>query len=244
MTEYFTAAFPTLFLYRRGGHMPASDERSIPVSLEAWANWSLGHHSRRFMASRWMYPIYYLLTIKQICSPSNFYVFIIWCDLTSTGRAWQLPPKRGDYEAVQGVISSLTHKQLAAAAQSLHVSQTTSDPATSDPAIATLRRSIQAIRVPNSLAQKTEYWYYCPTLPALVCNLLLSWLRAPGRKTWLIYNVGYIMFRKNIDGSNASIYTEESGILDLKCSSRKEKKNFLTNMLEDAEETDARKICL
>jgi hypothetical protein len=33
--EYFTTAFPTLFPYGRGGHMPASDERSIPVSLEA-----------------------------------------------------------------------------------------------------------------------------------------------------------------------------------------------------------------
>jgi hypothetical protein len=39
-TEYFTDAFPTLFLYGRGGHMPTSDERSIPVSLEAWARWS------------------------------------------------------------------------------------------------------------------------------------------------------------------------------------------------------------
>ena len=61
--------------------------------------------------------------------------------------------KRGDYEAVQEAISSLTHEQLLAAAQSLRVSQTTSDPA-----IAILRRSIQAVaaRVPNSFAQKAD----------------------------------------------------------------------------------------
>ena len=35
--EYFTGAFPTLFPYGRGGHLPQSNERSIPVSLEAWA---------------------------------------------------------------------------------------------------------------------------------------------------------------------------------------------------------------
>jgi hypothetical protein len=45
--EYFTGAFPTLFPYGKGGHLPASNERSIPVSLEAWAKWLLSHHSRR-----------------------------------------------------------------------------------------------------------------------------------------------------------------------------------------------------
>jgi hypothetical protein len=45
--EYFTGAFPTLFPYGRGGHLPASHERSIAVSLEAWAKWLLNHHSRR-----------------------------------------------------------------------------------------------------------------------------------------------------------------------------------------------------
>lgn len=61
--------------------------------------------------------------------------------------------KRGDYEAVQEVISSLTYERLVAAARSLRVSQTTSDPA-----IGILRRSIQAVaaRVPNSFAQKAD----------------------------------------------------------------------------------------
>jgi hypothetical protein len=61
--------------------------------------------------------------------------------------------KRGDYQAVQDVISSLTHQQLIAAAQSLRLTQKTSDPA-----IATLRQAIQTVaaRVPNSFAQKQD----------------------------------------------------------------------------------------
>ena len=45
--QYFTGAFPTLFPYGTGGHLSASDERSIAMSLEAWAKWLLNHHSRR-----------------------------------------------------------------------------------------------------------------------------------------------------------------------------------------------------
>ena len=32
--EFFTGAFPTLFPYGRGGHLPESGERTIAVSLE------------------------------------------------------------------------------------------------------------------------------------------------------------------------------------------------------------------
>ena len=61
--------------------------------------------------------------------------------------------KRGDYDAVQDVISSLTYERLIAAAESLRSTQTTSDPA-----IATLRRAIQTVaaQVPNSFAEKQE----------------------------------------------------------------------------------------
>jgi hypothetical protein len=45
--QYFTAAFPTLFPTGIGGHL---DERSVPVSLAAFANWALRHHSRRCVA--------------------------------------------------------------------------------------------------------------------------------------------------------------------------------------------------
>ncbi|KAI7971253.1 hypothetical protein EIK77_001186 [Talaromyces pinophilus] len=42
---FFTAAFPTLFPTGVGGHL---DERDIPVSLSAFAEWALSHHSRRY----------------------------------------------------------------------------------------------------------------------------------------------------------------------------------------------------
>ena len=74
--EYFTGAFPTLFPYGRGGHLPESNERSIPVSLEAWAKWTLNHHSRR-----WVHECHvllqHLLTMKQVCPPSNVHVLTV-----------------------------------------------------------------------------------------------------------------------------------------------------------------------
>lgn len=42
---FFTAAFPTLFPTGVGGHL---EERNIPVSLPAFAEWALSHHSRRY----------------------------------------------------------------------------------------------------------------------------------------------------------------------------------------------------
>jgi hypothetical protein len=42
--HYFTGAFPTLFPNGLGGHL---DKRSVPVSLTAFAQWALNHHSRR-----------------------------------------------------------------------------------------------------------------------------------------------------------------------------------------------------
>jgi hypothetical protein len=42
--HFFTGAFPTLFPNGTGGHL---DDREIPVSLEAYAEWALKHHSRR-----------------------------------------------------------------------------------------------------------------------------------------------------------------------------------------------------
>src|SRR6266850_4163261 len=48
--EYFTGAFPTLFPYGTGGHLPLSSERGIAVSLETWGKWLMNHHSRRWVA--------------------------------------------------------------------------------------------------------------------------------------------------------------------------------------------------
>lgn len=45
--EFFIGAFPTLFPYGRGGHIPFEGERDVPVSIHAWGKWLLSHHSRR-----------------------------------------------------------------------------------------------------------------------------------------------------------------------------------------------------
>ena len=44
---YFTGAFPTLFPNGLGGHQ---DQRPVPVSLVAFAQWALNHHSRRLIS--------------------------------------------------------------------------------------------------------------------------------------------------------------------------------------------------
>jgi len=45
--EFFTGSFPTLFPLGSGGHLPDPQERTVAVSLQAWAKWTLSHHSRR-----------------------------------------------------------------------------------------------------------------------------------------------------------------------------------------------------
>ena len=57
--EFFTGAFPTLFPYGEGGHMPASNERNIAVSLEAWGKWLMNHHSRRWVVRSYMAVNYF-----------------------------------------------------------------------------------------------------------------------------------------------------------------------------------------
>ena len=42
--QYLATSFPTLFPAGLGGHL---DERTVKVSLEAFAKWTLSHHSRR-----------------------------------------------------------------------------------------------------------------------------------------------------------------------------------------------------
>ncbi len=42
--HYFTSAFPCLFPFGTGGHL---EQRKGPMSLEAWAKWTLQHHSHQ-----------------------------------------------------------------------------------------------------------------------------------------------------------------------------------------------------
>jgi Domain of unknown function (DUF6570) len=55
--HYFTGAFPTLFPNGIGGHL---DNRLIPVSLDAFAQWALNHHSRRLESISSSQSLYYL----------------------------------------------------------------------------------------------------------------------------------------------------------------------------------------
>ena len=61
--------------------------------------------------------------------------------------------KRESWDHVKNILASLTHEQLLSAAESLRKTQRTDDPA-----IATLRRAVQAVAatVPNSFAQKLD----------------------------------------------------------------------------------------
>ncbi len=86
--EYFTGAFPTLFPYGRGGHLPESNERSTPVSLEAWAKWLLNHHSRRWVDECYV-VLQRLLIMKQVCAPSNVHVFTVRRNTTAEISARQ-----------------------------------------------------------------------------------------------------------------------------------------------------------
>ncbi len=87
--EFFTGAFPTLFPYGGGGHMPESNERRIAVSLEAWGKWLMNHHSRRWVVRSYMAVNYTLLNIKQICPPSNIHVFTVRCTTMMKIGTWQ-----------------------------------------------------------------------------------------------------------------------------------------------------------
>jgi hypothetical protein len=49
--EFFTGSFPTLFPLGSGGHLPEPQERPVPVSLQAWAKWTLTHHGRRYVSN-------------------------------------------------------------------------------------------------------------------------------------------------------------------------------------------------
>jgi len=51
-SEFFTGAFPTLFPYGKGGHLPQANERRSPLSLETWGKWLMNHHSRRYVITQ------------------------------------------------------------------------------------------------------------------------------------------------------------------------------------------------
>jgi hypothetical protein len=83
--HYFTAAFPTLFPNGIGGHQ---DERTVPVSLTAFAEWALNHHSRREVV-----PVYcdesLTLIPLQIRTPQDLHVPSLRCIATPELISWK-----------------------------------------------------------------------------------------------------------------------------------------------------------
>lgn len=76
--HYFTSAFPTLFPMGSGGHM---DDRFVPVSLVAFANWALYHHSRRLVFPPW--PLGFQLNVLD--SPCTGFLCICYMMSSSYG---------------------------------------------------------------------------------------------------------------------------------------------------------------
>jgi hypothetical protein len=74
--NYFTAAFPTLFPSGIGGHQ---DERTVPVSLAAFSEWALNHHSRKQAAILHCGEILITFTDSHAIRPSCI-CFMMYCN--------------------------------------------------------------------------------------------------------------------------------------------------------------------
>ena len=99
-SDFFTASFPTLFPRGTGGHK--DPRRTEDVSLQAWARWTLKHHSRRFAKHpTFLFLLYDVIFLRQ-SSLGNF-----------------LQVKKGYWEAVKHDFSTLTSVELQQAATDL-----------------------------------------------------------------------------------------------------------------------------
>ncbi|KAJ5198759.1 uncharacterized protein N7498_007876 [Penicillium cinerascens] len=131
--HYLTSAFPTLFPGGIGGHL---DDRAVTVSLVAFANWALRHHSRRFARHRtFMYLLYDIIQLRNSCLGNSLLI------------------KRSQWTSVARDLDSLNVDRLQKAAEELSTNQTTSDPL-----IRRLLKNITAIgvQVPGSFFQKLQ----------------------------------------------------------------------------------------
>ncbi|KAH9203429.1 hypothetical protein DL95DRAFT_321422, partial [Leptodontidium sp. 2 PMI_412] len=147
--HYFTAAFPTLFPEGIGGHQ---DQRAVPVSLMAFAEWALSHHSRR--------------QVVPICftrRPNNFrrfarhktFMYLLYdvLQLRSSSLGNTLLVKRRDWRSAENDIASLTVGQLEDAAKTI-----ADGGIVENPVIQRLQRTILTIgmQVPQSFSQKLK----------------------------------------------------------------------------------------
>ncbi|CEO59600.1 hypothetical protein PMG11_04272 [Penicillium brasilianum] len=131
--HYFTSAFPTLFPGGIGGHL---DHRTLPVSLVAFANWAIRHHSRRFARHRtFMYLLYDVIQLRN----------------SSLGNSLLI--KRSQWDSVTRDLNSLNVDRLKKASEELAANQITADPL-----VRRLLKNITAIgvQVPGSFFQKLQ----------------------------------------------------------------------------------------
>ena len=131
-SDFFTASFPTLFPRGTGGHKDS--RRTEDVSLQAWAKWTLKHHSRRFAKHpTFLFLLYDVIFLRQ-SSLGNF-----------------LQVKKGYWDSVKHDFSTLTSVELQQAATDLQ-----SGRPCSNPKIQQLMRDVRLISTytPESFGQK------------------------------------------------------------------------------------------
>src|ERR1700740_1267677 len=91
-SEFFTGAFPTLFLYGKDGHLLHTNERRVPISLETGARWLLSHHSRRFV---WKSCVVYCMSADLNSGLPSIRLLYICYTMSFNGgilRSRQFPP--------------------------------------------------------------------------------------------------------------------------------------------------------
>ncbi|KAJ5370019.1 uncharacterized protein N7496_006111 [Penicillium cataractarum] len=131
--HYLTSAFPTLFPAGIGGHL---DHRAMAVSLAAFANWALRHHSRRFARHRtFMYLLYDIIQLRNSCLGNSLLI------------------KRSQWTSVTRDLNSLNIDRLQRAATALATNRVTTDPL-----VRRLLKNITAIgvHVPGSFFHKLQ----------------------------------------------------------------------------------------
>ncbi|KAJ5367173.1 hypothetical protein N7541_001114 [Penicillium brevicompactum] len=131
--HYFTSTFPTLFPTGIEGHL---DDRDVPMSLAAFTNWALRHHSRRFSLHRtFMYLLYDVIQLRNSCLGNSLLI------------------KRSQWASVTRDLNSLSSDRLRKVAEELAANQVSTDAL-----VRRLLKNITAIgvQVPGSFFQKLQ----------------------------------------------------------------------------------------
>jgi hypothetical protein len=139
--RYFTAAFPTLFPTGTGGHQ---DKRTVPVSLAAFAEWALNHHSRRQAVL-----IHCCESLIAFADSHATSYFTMYCNSEVRHLEMLFSSNVENWRAAEDDIASLTIEQLENAAKAV-----ADGGVIDDPVIQRLQRNIVTIgmQVPGSFS--------------------------------------------------------------------------------------------